>query len=99
MLYSDTLVAIHALSRRRVPFERIGRSDGPRLEISYEEFLSKPDRGLESVAEFAGIGVDAQRVREVAEQAESGRAFAFRESAELAAFADREASRLQACGY
>jgi hypothetical protein len=72
---------------------------GPTLDVRYEDFLSNPTEGLARAAKFCGVEVSEQRVTEVAGDAQPDRAFAYRRSPELLAFAQERAERLGVRGY
>lgn len=68
------------------------------LEIRYEELLTQPERLIPALAKFCGIPVPAP-LETLLDDFERGRAFAFRRSPELAAFAGSERDVLARHGY
>ena len=68
------------------------------LELRYEDFLASPAQCIDDLAEFCGLDDTSKAVAAVA-HVDADRAFAYRESPELRAFAEQNADRLGARGY
>ncbi len=68
-------------------------------EIRYEDLISQPATVLEQALRFCDIEVTAEAIRGAHKQMDAGRAFAFRENADCAAFAATVEQRLSRRGY
>ncbi|MFA9460558.1 sulfotransferase [Thiohalorhabdus methylotrophus] len=69
------------------------------LSLVYESFLQDPVREFARVAEFCGLEAGEDRIRAITGHLDPERAFAYRSSPELRAFAEARSDRLQAFGY
>jgi hypothetical protein len=68
------------------------------LELRYEDFLASPRQSISALARFCGLG-DTSKATAVVAHVDASRAFAYRESPELLAFAEQNADRLRTLGY
>ncbi len=79
--------------------ERMTRLGGQGLSLVYEDFLRDPVTELGRVAELCELELPPGRIRQLTRGLDPGRAFAYRGSPELRAFAEENADRLAAFGY
>jgi hypothetical protein len=76
------------------------RARGPLgLEVKYEDFLAEPERSLLEVAGFCGLEPSRERCAALVEGVRADRAYSYRTTPELAAFADTVKERLAEFGY
>lgn len=69
------------------------------LEVRYEDLLREPEHHLAEILAFCGLGTPVGRVRDEARNFRPERAFAYRESTSLRAFAEARESTLREHGY
>ncbi len=69
------------------------------IEIKYEDFLDEPARVLETLCEFAGLKASPDRIKELTQDINKSRAYAYRNEPELEAFTKEKAALLRDYGY
>ncbi len=69
------------------------------LRFRYEDLLTDPQTWLPKMFAFAGLDVDAEETRTIAERIDGSRAFAYQRKPELQAFADAHAEDLARWDY
>lgn len=69
------------------------------IEIKYEDFLDEPVRVLETLSEFAGLEASPGRIKELTQDINKSRAYAYRSEPELEAFAKEHVDLLRTYGY
>lgn len=67
--------------------------------LRYESFLADPASHLAELADFCGLQVDANQIRELILSVNPNRAFAFASEPELRQFAQRHETALRKWGY
>ncbi len=69
------------------------------LELRYEDYLEQPRQALKEIARFCNVVASDDTIEIVGDLVKKERAYAFRETPDLLAFANRCAQRLQQFGY
>jgi hypothetical protein len=69
------------------------------FELPYEDYLEQPRQTLKEIARFCNVAASADTIEAVADLVKKERAFAYRETPDLLAFANRCAQRLHRFGY
>jgi hypothetical protein len=69
------------------------------LELRYEDYLDQPRQAVKEIAHFCNVAASDDTIEAVADLVKKERAYAFRETPDLLAFANRCAQRLHQFGY
>jgi Sulfotransferase family len=79
--------------------DHVAALNGQALELKYETLLSSPERVLENVLRFCDIDVDPTKMQQAMATVKTDRAYAYRSTPELQAFAETVAPQLKHYGY